>query len=167
MMSESVILNRHASPSALSVEVRVAVEGALQACLVDGLDLHSQLKVAHWNLKGPHFAALHPLLDTFAAELAGHSDTIAERIVTLGGTACGTVRQAAHGSSLPEYPKDVVRDIDHVRLVSERFRVYLDGARDAREECERLGDVDSADLLTIVITAFEKHAWFLLASLER
>ena len=39
---------------------------ATQGRLADGLDLHSQIKVAHWNIKGPHFATLHPLFETFA-----------------------------------------------------------------------------------------------------
>jgi starvation-inducible DNA-binding protein len=161
------VLKSHASPSSLPEEARGEIADALQACLVDGLDLHSQLKVAHWNLKGPHFGTLHPLFDAFAQSLAGHNDTVAERLVTLGGTAFGTVREAARGSSIPEYPRDAVRDLDHVRLVVERFREYLASVRDARDTCVAYGDTDSADLLTAIVTEFEKHAWFLLASLER
>lgn len=72
------------SPSQLSEDVRVKVEETLNARLADGLDLHSQIKVAHWNIKGPQFAALHPLFETFATGLALHNDAIAERAVTLG-----------------------------------------------------------------------------------
>ena len=54
------------SASQLSIDARVGVIEALNASLADALDLYSQVKVAHWNLKGPHFAALHPLFDTIA-----------------------------------------------------------------------------------------------------
>ena len=71
------------------------IADALNARLADGLDLHSQIKVAHWNIKGPQFAALHPLFETFAVSLANHNDGIAERAVTLGAKAYGTVRHVA------------------------------------------------------------------------
>lgn len=156
----------HRSPSRLSAEARCEIVEALLARLTDGLDLHSQIKVAHWNVKGPHFAALHPLFETFAVSLANHNDTIAERAVTLGGTAVGTARQVASRSTLPEYPVDVRGDIAHARLLAERFESYLDGLRSARQVADAHGDTDSVDMLGVVITEFEKHAWFLLATLE-
>ena len=89
------------SPSRLSEHARVNIADTLNARLADGLDLHSQLKVAHWNIKGPQFASLHPLFETFAVSLANHNDTLAERAVTLGAKAYGTVRHAASTSRLP------------------------------------------------------------------
>src|SRR5690242_785428 len=43
------------SPSHLPPEARAQIAAALNARLADGLDLHSQIKVAHWNIKGPQF----------------------------------------------------------------------------------------------------------------
>jgi starvation-inducible DNA-binding protein len=154
------------SPSALSEEARQQIADTLNARLADGLDLHSQIKVAHWNIKGPQFPALHPLFETFATDLAGFNDAIAERAVTLGARAYGTSRHVARQSRLPEYPQETTRDLDHVRLLAERFDAYLAGARQSRQAAEALDDTDSVDLLTQVVTAFEKHAWFLRASLE-
>jgi starvation-inducible DNA-binding protein len=154
------------SPSQLSPAAREAIARALDACLADGLDLHSQIKVAHWNVKGPHFAALHPLFETFATALAAHNDAIAERAVTLGGRANGTARQVAAASRLPEYPPEAARDLDHVRLLADRIDVYLAGLRAARHASEEHGDPETTDLLTTVIAEFEKHGWFLRATLE-
>ena len=67
------------SPSHLSESARQTLSDVLNARLADGLDLHSQIKVAHWNIKGPQFAALHPLFETFAVSLANFNDAIAER----------------------------------------------------------------------------------------
>jgi starvation-inducible DNA-binding protein len=80
------------SPSPLAPKARAKIAETLNARLADGLDLHSQIKVAHWNIKGPQFAALHPLFETFAVDLANHNDSIAERAVTLGASSYGTVR---------------------------------------------------------------------------
>jgi starvation-inducible DNA-binding protein len=154
------------SPSHLPEEARVKIATELNARLADGLDLHGQIKVAHWNIKGPQFAALHPLFETFAVSLANHNDTIAERAVTLGAKAYGTARHVAKSSRLPEYPQETTRDLEHVALLAERIEKYLDGARESRSAVEKLGDTDSVDLLTGIVSEFEKHAWFLRASLE-
>jgi starvation-inducible DNA-binding protein len=153
------------SPSPLPEPARVQLAETLNARLADGLDLHSQIKVAHWNVKGPQFAALHPLFETFAVALAGFTDAIAERAVTLGARAYGTSRHVARSSRLPEYPQETGRDLEHVRLLAERFEVFLAGVRESRAAAERLGDTDTVDLLTGVVTEFEKNAWFLHASL--
>src|SRR5688572_17804336 len=120
------------SPSHLKEDARVKIAETLNARLADGLDLHSQIKVAHWNIKGPQFAALHPLFETFAVGLAAHNDTLAERAVTLGGRAYGTARHVGRSSRLPDYPQDTTRDLEHVKLLAERFDIYLEGVRESR-----------------------------------
>jgi starvation-inducible DNA-binding protein len=154
------------SPSQLSEDVRQRVVKTLNERLADGLDLHSQIKVAHWNIKGPQFASLHPLFETFALSLANHNDAIAERAVTLGGHVYGTVRHAAKTSRIPEYEQDTVHDLEHVRLLADRIESYLAGLRETRGVGEKEGDTDTVDLVTGIVSEFEKHAWFLRASLE-
>ena len=154
------------SPSHLPETARVEVANQLNARLSDGLDLHSQIKVAHWNIKGPGFAALHPLFETFAVGLAGYNDEIAERAVTLGGRAYGTVRHVSKTSKLSEYPQETTKDLEHVKLLAERFEAYLDGVRASRDTADKLGDADTVDLFTRLVQEFEKHSWFLRASLE-
>src|SRR5262245_16849203 len=154
------------SPSPLREDARSRVAEALNARLSDGLDLHGQIKVAHWNIKGPQFAALHPLFETFAVSLAEHNDSIAERAVTLGALAHGTIRHVAKASRLPGYPQETTRDLEHVRLLADRIEAYLVGLRESRGVAEQHADTDTVDLLTGMITEFEKHAWFLRASLE-
>ena len=154
------------SPSHLPPESRAQIATSLNARLADGLDLHSQIKVAHWNIKGPQFASLHPLFETFAVGLAAHNDTLAERAVTLGGRAYGTARHVAGASTLPEYPQETTRDLEHVKLLADRFDKYLVVVRESRSLAEKLGDTDTVDLFTQIVTEFEKHSWFLRASLE-
>src|SRR4051812_23400743 len=115
------------TPSNLSADVRAQLATLLNARLADGLDLHSHIKVAHWNIKGPQFPSLHPLFETFATSLAAFNDAVAERAVTLGGRAVGTARAVAATSTIAEYPRDATRDMDHVRLLADRFGQYLEG----------------------------------------
>jgi starvation-inducible DNA-binding protein len=155
------------SPSRLPEAARGQISEALGGALSDGLDLHSQIKVAHWNVKGPHFAAFHPLFEGFATQLAAFNDEVAERAVTLGARVGGTARTVARASRLPELPADSVRDLELAGLLAERFEQYLDGVRAARGVAEQAGDQDTQDLLTGIVEAFEKNGWFLRASLEK
>jgi starvation-inducible DNA-binding protein len=156
----------HKSPSPLSEPARQAIAESLNAVLAEGLDLHSQIKVAHWNVKGMHFAALHPLFETFAVALAAFNDQVAERAVTLGAKAYGTARHVAKVSRLPEYPQETSKDTEHVKLLLERIEAYLVGVRKGRDLADGQKDQDTVDLLTGIIREFEKNAWFLRASLE-
>ena len=157
----------HDSPSKLSPDARSAICKALNTVLTDGLDLQSQIKVAHWNIKGPHFAALHPLFDGFATDIAGHNDEVAERVLTLGGLAVGTTRYVAKNSSLQDYPQELTQDLEHVRQLTARIDNFLVTVRKGRDVADEHDDQDTVDLLTEVVQVFEKHAWFLRATLGR
>jgi starvation-inducible DNA-binding protein len=153
------------SPSPLPEKDREQIAASLNARLADGIDLHSQVKVAHWNVKGPQFAALHPLFETFAVSLAAHNDALAERAVTLGAQVRGTARYVARASTLPEYPAEASQGLVHVRLLAERFEQLTEGLRATRRLATELGDEDTVDLVNAAVQEFEKHAWFLRASL--
>jgi DNA-binding ferritin-like protein len=45
--------------------------------LADCIDLQTQTKHAHWNVKGPSFIALHELFDKFNEEVEDYVDEIA------------------------------------------------------------------------------------------
>src|SRR5213596_1096929 len=74
--------------------------GLLNQRLADCIDLQTQCKQAHWNVKGPSFIALHKLFDDIHASVTEYSDLLAERIVALGGVARGTAREVAEQSEL-------------------------------------------------------------------
>src|SRR6202046_287102 len=92
---------------------KVAIE-LLNARLADGIDLALLTKQAHWNLKGLQFIAIHEMIDGFRNEIDGHVDTMAERVVQLGGTALGTTQTVSKGSTLPAYPTDIHKIEDHL-----------------------------------------------------
>ena len=79
----------------LSEATRVKAVELLNARLADCIDLQTQTKQAHWNVKGPNFIALHELFDKVNEEVEDYVDDIAERAVQLGGVAEGTARMVA------------------------------------------------------------------------
>jgi starvation-inducible DNA-binding protein len=151
----------------LAAEVRSQVTGILNQTLAATLDLKTQTKQAHWNVKGMDFFQLHELFDEIAGELEEYVDMVAERVTALGGTALGTARLAAANSILPEYDLDAVDGADHVSALAERFAAYAKHVRDAIDQTDALGDADTADLYTEVSRTIDKRLWFLEAHLVK
>ena len=116
--------------------------------LSDAIDLQSQVKQAHWNVKGPNFIALHELFDKISDVVLEHIDEIAERITSLGGTAEGTVAVAAKRSKLKNYPLSITAGKDHLFYLSTQLSVFGKAVRSAIDETGDLGDADTADLFT-------------------
>jgi len=142
---------------------RVELIGIINQRLADIIDLQTQLKQAHWNVKGPHFIGLHELFDKIAEEVGSYVDIIAERIVQLGGLAEGTVRVAASRSRLAEYPLDIADGLVHVEAVARALSIFGREARMSIKETEGLGDADTVDILTEVSRGIDKWLWFVEA----
>jgi starvation-inducible DNA-binding protein len=154
------------SISPLSVDARARLLPALAASLADGIDLYTQLQLAHWNVKGFHFAYLHQLFGTLADEASERNDELAERLVALGGVAVGSARQVARASRLDEADVAATDEERLLRGLLAALARQAEGLRSSRALAEQLGDADSEDLLTGQIRAVEKNAWFLQATLH-
>jgi starvation-inducible DNA-binding protein len=145
---------------------RVKVVELLNARLADCIDLETQTKHAHWNVKGPHFIALHELFDKINEAVEDYVDDIAERVVQLGGVAEGTTQMVAKRTSLPEYPASAVDGRTHVEALSRALAVFGKAARAAIGQANELGDLDTADLFTEVSRGVDKWLWFVEAHLQ-
>jgi starvation-inducible DNA-binding protein len=142
---------------------RAQVAALLNRRLADALDLQSQCKQAHWNVKGPQFIALHKLFDDVYEGVTEYVDLLAERIVQLGGVAYGTVRDAAETSELDEYPASISSGEEHVRTLSTALAAFGSRMRRAIDETDELDDVASADICTEITRGTDKWLWFVEA----
>jgi starvation-inducible DNA-binding protein len=149
----------------LPADVREKVIAILNQSLAASLDLKTQTKQAHWNVKGKDFYQLHELFDVMAGEMEEYVDLVAERVTALGGTALGTVRIAASESILPEYNLDAVDGIEHITTLADRYAAYGKHIRAAIDATDNLGDADTADLYTEISRNIDKRLWFLEAHL--
>jgi starvation-inducible DNA-binding protein len=156
----------HQTKNDLPKAKREKVIEILNQRLADAIDLKSQAKQAHWNVKGMSFIALHELFDQVATEIGTHVDNIAERITSLGGTALGTVRVAAQNSSLSEYPLEITEGSAHVEALSSVLADFGAKVRKDIDETANLGDADTADLLTEVSRSVDKLLWLVEAHIQ-
>ena len=131
--------------------------------LADCIDLQTQCKQAHWNVKGPSFIALHKLFDKINEEVEDYVDLIAERVIQLGGVAEGTARVVASRSVLTDYPLTAVTGMDHVAGLADALSQFGRVIRMAIDETDDLGDKDAADICTEVSRGIDQWLWFVEA----
>jgi starvation-inducible DNA-binding protein len=150
----------------LPEQTRTKIIELLNARLADAIDLQTQLKQAHWNVKGPDFIALHKLFDEITEEVEDYVDDLAERTVQLGGTAMGTARAIVKRSQLPEYPLQISDGPDHVEAVASALATFGKLVRAAIDTSDELRDRDTADLFTEISRGTDKWLWFVEAHLQ-
>ena len=146
----------------LSPSIRSRMIELLNARLADAIDLRLQLKVAHWNVKGPQFIALHKMFDEIVEDADEYVDLIAERAVQLGGVADGTARQVVEHSSLDEYSA-TGGGREHVHAVAEVLAAFGRSAREAIETAADAKDQDTADIFTEISRGTDKWLWMVEA----
>ncbi len=142
---------------------RLEVARLLNQRLADCIDLQTQCKQAHWNVKGPTFIALHKLFDEINAAVLEYVDLIAERVVQLGGIAEGTAAVVAERSTLIDYPLTLSTGAEHVAALSDALAAFGRTVRVGIEEMNDLEDADSADILTEISRGVDKWLWFVEA----
>ena len=156
----------HPTSNDLPKKTRAAMCDLLNARLADAIDLRLQTKQAHWNVKGPHFIALHELFDKLYDVVGEYVDELAERAVQLGGTAKGTLQAVAKHTSLYAYPIAASDGRDHLKALSRALAHFGKSVRHAIEAAAKAGDADTADLYTEISRENDKQLWFIEAHLE-
>jgi starvation-inducible DNA-binding protein len=157
-----------------SYETRIDLQANAKAASIDllnsrlayAIDLALVTKQAQWNLKGIQFIGVREMLGTFRSELDSHVDTIAERVVQLGGTALGTSQTVTNKTALKPYPTDIYKIRDHVAALIERYSAVANAARAGIDRAEKAGDADTADILTEFSRNLDKSLSFLEAHLQ-
>ncbi len=150
----------------LPEEVRVEVARLLNQRLASAIDLQTQCKQAHWNVKGPTFIALHKLFDDVNEEVEDYVDLIAERVVQLGGVAEGTIGAVVSRTALIDYPLGLASGTEHVAALSDALSEFGRSVRMGIEELNDLNDADGADILTEISRGVDKWLWFVEAHLD-
>lgn len=150
----------HPTHNTLSENIRTQSVAVLNRQLAAAIDLHGQIKQAHWNVRGPGFIAIHKLFDKAADTALDASDLIAERAAGLGGTAEGTVQVASAKSYLVPYALGVADEAKHIFAVSAALAAFGQSIREAATVATAQGDGTTADLFTEISRGIDPQLWF-------
>ena len=162
----SIATQLHATRNDLPENDRHEAVGLLNQRLADCIDLQTQCKQAHWNVKGATFIALHKLFDEINEDVEEYVDLLAERIVQLGGVAEGTAGVVAARSTLNTYPLAIASAAEHVVALADALAAFGRTVRLGIDEMDDLDDAVSADILTEIARGVDKWVWFVEAHQE-
>ncbi|MDT0492427.1 Dps family protein [Streptomyces sp. NPDC012600] len=128
-------------------------------------DLALTLKHIHWNVVGPHFIAVHEMLDPQTAAVRDMADAAAERISALGGEPQGTPGVLVKERTWDDYSVGRADAIAHLGALD---LVYTGIIEDHRAAVEKAGAIDpvTEDLLIEHLRGLEQFQWFVRAHLE-
>ncbi|MGW6463581.1 Dps family protein [Streptomyces rubiginosohelvolus] len=128
-------------------------------------DLHLTLKHVHWNVVGPHFIAVHEMIDPQVEQVRSMTDDLAERISTLGGEPNGTPGSLVDKRTWNDYSIGRAEAIEHLGALD---LVYTSVVRDHREAMQATETLDpvTQDMLIEQLRGLELFQWFVRAHLE-
>jgi starvation-inducible DNA-binding protein len=144
----------------LSESIRAQSVELLNKHLAAAIDLHAQLKQAHWNVRGAIIFTTHKFFDRIAVEAESYSDLLAERVESLGGIAQGSVQLSSERSFLVPYALDIADEQKHVFAVSRVLAAFGGSAREASDASADFGDMGTADLFTEISRGVDQQLWF-------
>jgi starvation-inducible DNA-binding protein len=128
-------------------------------------DLALTLKHVHWNVVGPHFIAVHTMLDPQVEAVRGMVDELAERIATLGGSPVGTPGALVTQRTWDDYSIGRADAIEHLAALDLVYEGVISDYREAIEQTEEPDPV-TQDMLIGHSGDLEQFQWFVRAHLE-
>ena len=137
----------------------------LQMRLYSLTDLHLTLKHVHWNVVGPHFIAVHEMIDPQVDQVRAMTDDLAERISTLGGEPNGTPGALVSRRSWSDYSIGRAEAIEHLGALDLVYTSVVKDHREAMQETEA-SDPVTQDMLIAQLRDLELFQWFVRAHLE-
>ena len=155
---------RYTVPS-MDNETAEKVATTLQARLNSLIDLQLTLKHVHWNVVGPHFIAVHEMVDGWVDEVREMVDDVAERIATLGVEPVGTPGYVTKHRTWDDYALGRADALEHLAALDVVYQGVLADHRAAIAEFDDL-DLVSQDMLIAQADKLALHLWFMRAHLQ-
>ncbi|GIV38243.1 MAG: DNA starvation/stationary phase protection protein [Thermonema sp.] len=150
----------------LANEATTAVIEKLNTLLATYQVYYQNLRGFHWNIEGENFFTLHAKFEELYTGAQAMIDTIAERILTLGGTPLHTFADYMEHATI-QAAKNVRSDKESVSTLIENIQALVALERETLKAAEEAEDEGTIDMLAGDIKAKEKDLWMLRAFLKR
>lgn len=138
---------------------------SLNQVLADSYALMALTHLAHWNVEGQGFFALHTAFQTQYEELFTAIDEIAERVRARGAYAIGGLTRFAQTAQMKEFASPLAQEEYVKRLIEANEKLLADAVK-ARDLAGQANDAESQDLMIGRITLHQKTVWMLKSFLK-
>ena len=126
---------------------------------------YQNLRLFHWNVKGPFFFVLHEKFEELYRDVAEKVDEVAERVLALEGVPQGSLKNILSKADIES--KDEVEDPNAmVEAIVNGHNVLIENLRDVLKEAEEANDEGTLDIFTAYIQELEKENWMFKSYLK-
>jgi starvation-inducible DNA-binding protein len=149
----------------LGVKDSKALVEKLNELLANYQIYYQNLRNFHWNVTGPNFFELHAKFEELYTAANLGIDSVAERILTLGGRPFSSYAEYIENSDIKE-AKEIKEAMKMVEIIRDNQNALLGLERKTLESANDAGDEGTASLMSDFITEKEKVVWMLSAYLR-
>lgn len=119
---------------------------------------YQNLRLFHWNVKGPFFFVLHDKFEELYREAAEKIDEIAERVLSLEGTPKGSLQNIVANANVESYAEEIEAN-DMVKAIITTNKQLITNLEEVLDAASKASDEGTLDLFTSYIQELEKQNW--------
>jgi len=145
----------------MTEDQRLKSAAMLNVLLADEYVLYTQTLNYHWNIKSPHFAAMHEFFKEQYEDMLDIVDNVAERVRALGHPALGTMQEFLSVTRLVEIHGAGIEEPDMIENLLHNHEAIIRTLRADIEISTQHNDAGTNNFLCELIMKHEKMAWML------
>lgn len=126
---------------------------------------YQNLRGIHWNIRGKRFFDLHVKFEELYNDAQLKIDSIAERVLTIGGKPLHTFQDYVENNKI-KVGKNISVDEEAVHLIVTSLSELLKIERDILNKTDEANDEGTNSLMSDFIKEQEKTIWMMQAWLE-
>lgn len=147
-----------------TIEKHTVVE-KLNQLLINYQVHYQNLRLFHWNVKGPFFFILHEKFEELYNEAALKVDEVAERILALDGVPKGSLKNILANANI-ESQAEIMEANAMVEAIINANKVLVQNLESLLSEAGEAGDEGTLDIFTSYIQELQKQNWMLKSFLN-
>lgn len=137
----------------------------LNQLLIDYQVHYQNLRLFHWNVKGPFFFILHEKFEELYNEAALKIDEVAERVLALNGVPKGSLKNILANASVESHA-EIMEANAMVEAIVAANGVLINNLSDLLKVASQAGDEGTLDIFTSYIQELQKQTWMLKSFLN-
>lgn len=148
----------NSNPLAIETPKAKRMVEALNSVLCTSSLLYHQYKKHHWVVTGPEFMPMHKFFDELAEESLKSADTVAERLVGLGGVPVSSPSAQEKGA-LVGHEEEGIFDLSTMLLNDLKCeQQFIQKLREYVKLAKELNDFGTEEYLESILMRHEEHA---------
>jgi starvation-inducible DNA-binding protein len=138
---------------------------SLQKTLADVFTMYFKAHTFHWNVEGPDFSQYHDLLGDIYEEVYGSIDLLGEQIRQIDAYTPTSLKQLLDLTVVSE-EETVMPALQMIKSLMDTNSMVLASLMLSYRDADNASELGLANFLQDRITAHQKHAWMLKATLK-